>query len=126
MKLSGLTELATSRDVVEMFGGYNHNLRISNSEFYNMANLTSDEYPVLSTRGKRGIVKQLDSCNGIMAKGKLAYIEGKKLVYGEYVHELPQLTDGEKQLISFGAYLVFALIEFVSNRDLLAFLLFFR
>ena len=106
MKLTGLTELATSRDVVEMFGGYNHNLRISNSEFYDMKNLTSDEYPVMSTRGKRGIVKQLNSCNGLAAKGKLAYIEGKKLVYGEYVHEIPELTDGEKQLVSFGAYLI--------------------
>ena len=106
MRLSGLTELAASRDVVEVFGGYNHNLRISNSEFYNMENLTSDVYPVMSTRGKRVIVKQLDSCNGIMAKGKLAYIEGKKLVYGDYVHEIPELTDGDKQLISFGAYLL--------------------
>ena len=41
MKLSGLTELATSRDVVEMFGGYNHNLRIANSDFYDMQNLAS-------------------------------------------------------------------------------------
>lgn len=106
MRLSGLTELATSRDVVEVFGGYNHNLRIANSEFYDMQNLTSDQYPVLSTRGKRGIVKQLDSCNGIAAKGKLAYIEGKKLIYGDYVHEIPELTDGEKQLVSFGAYLI--------------------
>ena len=106
MRLLGLTELATSRDVVEVFGGYNHNLRISNSEFYDMKNLTSDVYPVMSTRGKRGIVKQLDSCNGIMGKGKLAYVEGKKLVYGDYVHEIPELTDGEKQLISFGAYLI--------------------
>ena len=106
MRLSGLTELATSRDVVEVFGGYNHNLRISNSEFYDMSNLTSDVYPVMSTRGKRGIVKQLNSCNGIMAKGKLAYIDGKKLVYGEYVHEIPELSDGEKQLVSFGAYLL--------------------
>lgn len=106
MRLSGLTELATSRDVVEMFGGYNHNLRISNSEFYDMSNLTSNEYPVMSTRNKRGIVKQLGSCKGIMAKGKLAYIDGKKLVYGDYVHEIPQLKDGEKQLVSFGAYLI--------------------
>lgn len=106
MRLSGLTELATSRDVVEMFGGYNHNLRIANSEFYDMGNLTSDVYPVMSTRGKRGIVKQLSSCNGIASKGKLAYIEGKKLVYGDYVHEIPELTDGEKQLVSFGAYLI--------------------
>ena len=106
MRLSGLTELATSRDVVEVFGGYNHNLRIANSEFYDMKNLTSNEYPVLATRNKRGVVKQLNSCNGIAAKGKLAYVDGKKLIYGDYVHEIPELTDGEKQLISFGAYLI--------------------
>lgn len=106
MRLSGLTELATSRDVVEVFGGYNHNLRIANSEFYDMKNLTSDEYPVLATRNKRGVVKQLGTCNGIAAKGKLAYIDGKKLVYGDYVHEIPELTDGDKQLVSFGAYLI--------------------
>ena len=106
MKLSGLTELATSRDVVEVFGGYNHNLRIANSEFYDMKNLTSNEYPVLATRNKRGLVKQLDACNGIVAKGKLAYIDDKKLVYGDYVHEIPELTDGDKQLVSFGAYLI--------------------
>ena len=112
MRLSGLTELATSRDVVEMFGGYNHNLRISNSEFYDMSNLTSNEYPVMSTRNKRGIVKKLDSCNGIMAKGKLAYIEGKKLVYGDKPHYIDTLLDekdlGERkrQLVSFGAYLI--------------------
>ena len=112
MRLSGLTELATSRDVVEVFGGYNHNLRISDSEFYDMQNLTSDVYPVMSARNNRGIVKQLDSCNGIIAKGKLAYIEGKKLVYGDKPHTIDNLWDEEqlgarkRQLVSFGAYLI--------------------
>ena len=112
MKLSGLTELATSRDVVEMFGGYNHNLRIANSDFYDMENLTSDAYPLMATRGKRGNVKELSSCEGIIAKGKLAYLEGKKLVYGDKEHVIDDLWDEEKlngrkrQLVSFGAYLI--------------------
>lgn len=113
MKLSGLTELATSRDVVEMFGGYNHNLRIANSDFYDMENLTSDAYPLMATRGKRGNVKEFESsCEGIIAKGKLAYIDGKNLVYGDMPHTIDNLLDEEKldgrkrQLVSYGAYLI--------------------
>ena len=54
MKLSKLTELPTSRGMVDVFGGYNHNLRIGEGEFYDMKNLTSADYPVLSPRSKRG------------------------------------------------------------------------
>ena len=48
-----LTEQVTSRDFIEAFGGYNHNIRIGEGEFYDMKNLTSTNYPVLSTRPQR-------------------------------------------------------------------------
>jgi hypothetical protein len=44
----------TSRDFIEVFGGYNHNLRIGEGEFYDMNNLSSSLYPVLAPRKKRG------------------------------------------------------------------------
>ena len=44
----------TSRDFIDVFGGYNHNYRINDNEFYNMKNLTSSSYPLLASRGKRG------------------------------------------------------------------------
>lgn len=49
-----LTEQNSSRDFIETFGGYNHNLRIGEGEFYDMKNLTSSYYPLLSTRQPRG------------------------------------------------------------------------
>lgn len=49
-----LTEIGTTRDFIESFGGYNHNLRIGENEFYDMKNLTSTHYPVLSSRLNRG------------------------------------------------------------------------
>ena len=49
-----LTEQATSRDFIDVFGGYNHNLRIEEGEFYDMKNLSSTNYPILSTRSPRG------------------------------------------------------------------------
>ena len=44
----------SARQVIDTFKGYNHNLRIGSGEFYEMENLTSDDYPVLSVRKKRG------------------------------------------------------------------------
>ena len=50
-----LIELESSRQMVDTFKGYNHNLRIGDGEFFDMKNITSDYYPVLSPRGKRGV-----------------------------------------------------------------------
>lgn len=44
----------TSRDFIDVFGGYNHNLRIQDNEFYDMGNMSSSKYPLLSSRPKRG------------------------------------------------------------------------
>ena len=56
MRLPKMNVLAASRTVTEIFGGYNHNLRIGDGEFYDMKNLTSAYYPILSPRGKRGFI----------------------------------------------------------------------
>lgn len=45
-----------SRDFIDVFGGYNHNLRIGDNEFYDMKNMSSSCYPLLATRQKRGSV----------------------------------------------------------------------
>ena len=48
MKYPTLNVLETGRDMVQAFSGYNHNLRIGDGEFYDMKNLTSTHYPILS------------------------------------------------------------------------------
>ena len=69
MFLPSLNEIDTNRDMVELFKGYNHNLRINDGEFYDMKNLTSDHYPTLSPRGKRGSLGI--SANAIISKDNL-------------------------------------------------------
>lgn len=54
MKYPNVSPDNVSRDLIENFGGYNHNLRIGDNEFYDMENMTSSYAPVLSTRGRRG------------------------------------------------------------------------
>ena len=91
--------------MVDVFKGYNHNLRIGNGEFFDMKNMTSDYYPVLSPRGKRGVYASPASPTGLIAKDSLCYVDGSKFVINEYPVEMG-LNDEPKQLISMGAYVI--------------------
>ena len=105
MKFPKLRELDSSRQMVDTFRGYNHNLRISDGEFFDMKNMTSDYYPVLSPRKKRGVYASPNRPNGMIAKDALCYVDGTKFVINEYPIEMG-LNDEPKQLISMGAYVI--------------------
>lgn len=46
------------------FGGYNHTKNASEGEIYDMANMTSDNYPLLSSRPKRKtFIQGLSDCS---------------------------------------------------------------
>lgn len=105
MWLPELVRISTSRQMIDAFGGYNHNLRIGDGEFFNMKNMTSDFYPVLSPRGKRGIYAVPVHCTGMIAKDSLCYVDGREFVMNEYRVDM-DLNDEPKQLISMGAYVI--------------------
>lgn len=112
MKLSQLNVIPTSRETIDVFGGYNHNLRIGDGEFYDMENLTSSYYPVLAPRGKRGTYKYPEGSgddhkpNGLISKDALCYVDGTKLFINNKEINGLDLTDEPKQLVSMGAYIV--------------------
>jgi hypothetical protein len=105
MKYPKLKVLKTSRQMVDTFKGYNHNLRIGDGEFFDMKNMTSDHYPVLSPRGKRGVYASPGKPNGLIAKDALCYVDGTDFVMNEYRVDMG-LNDEPKQLISMGAYVI--------------------
>lgn len=122
MKLSKLNELPTTREMIDIFSGYNHNLRIREGEFYDMENLTSADYPVLSPRPKRGVYVPTDGEKttptkplGMIAKDALCYVEanadGKTSTF--YINGYPIAFEGNetlnaepKTLISMGSYVI--------------------
>ena len=105
MRFPKLKELQASRQMVDTFRGYNHNLRISDGEFFDMKNMTSDYYPVLSPRKKRGLYTSPVNPTGLIAKDSLCYVDGSKFVINEYPVDMG-LNDEPKQLISMGAYVI--------------------
>ena len=105
MKYPKLRVMEASRQMVDAFKGYNHNLRIGDGEFFDMKNMTSDSYPVLSPRKKRGIYKNAAKPLGLIAKDALCYVDGENFVINEYPVGM-NLNDEPKQLISMGAYVI--------------------
>lgn len=105
MKYPRLYEMEASRQMIDVFAGYNHNLRIGDGEFFDMKNMTSDNYPILSPRCKRGVYASANGPNGMIAKDALCYVDGTYFVMNEYRIDMG-LNDKPKQLISMGAYVI--------------------
>lgn len=108
-----LTEIPTTRQTVDVFGGYNHNLRIGDGEFYDMKNLTSSNYPVLTPRRKRGLhTKNGEPVrvmipNGLVCKDYLCHIDGEYFyIDGYQLKDFKLDPKTEKTIVSMGSYVV--------------------
>lgn len=108
--LPDLSEGAQTRAVVDTFGGYNHNLKIAEGEWYDAKNLSSEHFPMFSQRRRRGLYAEgVDGIQGVLAKDALAWVDGRRLFYNgrpvESVTLSTKAEDNPKQMVSMGAYL---------------------
>lgn len=109
-----IPETARSQQVTDTFGGYNHNLKIPEGEFYEMENLCGDDYPLLATRKQRNTLQvPAENLQAMVSKGdKLYYIAGYDpttkacgfYAGDEKVMDLPNA--GSRRFVSMGAYLL--------------------
>lgn len=110
-----IQETARSQQVTDTFGGYNHNLKIPEGEFYEMENLCGDDYPLLATRKQRNTLQvSAENLQAMVSKGdELYYIAGydpttKSCGFyagDEKVMDLAY-AGGLKRFVSMGAYLL--------------------
>ncbi len=119
MEYPTLQVLAKSRQMTDAFLGYNHNLRISDGEFYEMENMTSDYYPVLAPRKQRGVHRDGVDARAIIGKDltaptfpvdelltdELFYIDGSAIVINGERYDVG-LNDEPKQLTIMGNYII--------------------
>lgn len=100
-----INETSSSREMIDVFQGYNHKLKIDEGQFYDMKNLSSANYPILSPRGQRGVYASPALPLGMVAKDTLCYVDGSKFVMDQYSVDMG-LNNEEKTLVSMGAYVI--------------------
>ena len=97
-----------SRAVQKQIGtflGYNHRTIIGENEFYDMENMSNDEYPAISTRKPRGkAIKYIAKPNGLFYKNGILYVNGTEVYYKD--NRVGTVADSEKQMVGMGAYVL--------------------
>jgi len=109
MRFPDLSPIPQSREFLTRFGGLDRGPTPGEGAFSHMENLTSDAYPLLSTRPPRGVWASPASPQGLIAKDVLCYVDGGDFVMGE--RRIPMGLsvdpgDCPKQLISMGAWVI--------------------
>lgn len=95
---------AVSADYRIDFKGLNHNLYVGEGEFYNTENLAATNYPVMSPRAARGIIRNIEDPQGMTARGALCWAAGGKLYYDGA--EIGAVSAGEKTFVGMGAWII--------------------
>lgn len=111
----------SSRVMTDTFAGYNHNTKIADGEFYETKNLTTQYYPMLANRPRRGILEhKFTKLQAIIAKDALYWVDNGTLYANGYATGLNGLqTEKETQLVSMGAYIcIFPDKKYINTQDL--------
>lgn len=109
----------TTQQVTNVFKGYRNAKEIAEGEFLEIHNLSGDDYPMLSSRKRRGMptdtsLTQIDPSTGLITKDALYFIQnGNLLKYSPSARSTTLVTSEktftgteERTFVSMGAYLL--------------------
>jgi len=112
-----LPEKAFVRQTVSVFGGYRRLPRIGEGEFFDMTNMTGEQYPLLCPRRPRGFYTGGGDIRCLLAKDQLCYVDGHDVVIGSEHYDLG-LEAGQTRMVSMGAYiLLFPDKKYINTAD---------
>lgn len=101
MRLPMLEDVRAQRTVVSSFGGYNHTPGVKENQFFDMVNMSSDEFPLLSPRKPYVHVRNVGYPEALYAHNKLCWIADNGFYYdGVRYGNAPDSS----QLVGMGAY----------------------
>ena len=104
IEIPPLGPVQAQTDGIIAFGGYNHNLRAGDHEFYDMKNITGARLPVVTARPRRALLRRLEKPNGLFAHDRLCWADGTGFYYGGEIKGT--VEDSEKQFVRMGAYVL--------------------
>lgn len=118
MQFPFLNPTPQTRLVTDRFRGYDHRLHAAEGSFFDTENLSAREYPLLCTREKRGTLCVLEKPGGLIGKDSLCWVTDGTLYVNQLATPLNDLSEGEKQLVSMGAYvLIFPDKKYYNTQD---------
>lgn len=109
MEFPYLNEISRSREVMTAFGGYNHQLSCPEGQFYDMENMTSDYYPILSPRKERSCNYPTITPQCLLSADDLYVIrDGSLMKNGEAVDlgEIVLSSSKQTTMTKMGAYII--------------------
>lgn len=108
-----LNPIKRTEQITDSFRGYHHRSKVPDGMWYDMKNLSADEYPVLATRAPRGVIGSVSAPRGMIAKDAIAYIDGTTLYYNGNAVTLPSgvglsaaASMLPKRIVGMGAYII--------------------
>lgn len=104
MEYPRLGQYPASRETLAAFGGLDRRPSAPEGCFSQMENMGSRQYPMAASCPGPRLLRR-GRVRGLTAKDKLCFVEDGRLFLGEDSYQLP-LTDGEKRLVSMGAYIL--------------------
>lgn len=104
MHLPMVKSIPYSMDGTTGFSGYNHNLTIGNSEFFDQRNISPEKLPIATPRKRRGILRAFTKANGLFAHEKLGWVDGTDLYYDAV--KVGDVQDSEKTFVLMGAHVL--------------------
>ncbi|MDR3148846.1 MAG: hypothetical protein LBT88_02350 [Oscillospiraceae bacterium] len=99
------TESGYGKTGQQGFGGIDRRKAAADGSIREMRNLTSLNYPLLSVRPRRRLIRQFSgNPNGLFAHDKICYVDGTRFFYdGQYKGDV---ADSPKQLVSLGERII--------------------
>lgn len=97
MFLPEVQENINQKNLISQWRGYNHNYSIGMGEFYDMENMTCDNFPVMTARNIRPtLLNAVHAYRGILyTDSSLCYLDGMTFHYKTWMMDLSKISDGE-------------------------------
>lgn len=113
MKFPYIKNVQKTKEYTSVFGGYYHDNSAQDGQFYDMKNMSTEDYPFMTPRKRRMTSKKFTNLMGIKEKGdSLVWIDDGKLYIDNVEKTLTNATISTdedmlpKRIYTMGAYIV--------------------
>ena len=107
---------ANTKDTTRVFLGYNHTNQPADGEFYDMRNMSADEYPAIATRKRRTMNLTLASNDWQELEVNFEFSYDGSVSVGTATYQSGSIEVGEKETLTFSCKADEELVSSVASK----------